>query len=114
MIVQKLNSKVDGPFELACKYFNVLSILNDLHLVKRDVQLLAYSIEKEATVSEVKKEFVKEFKTSMATVGNIISKLYALKILVKDKRVVTINPVLLFDFKEDLGMVITFKNNNGD
>ena len=73
MTVQKLNTKIEGPYELAYKYFSILSVLNDLGLVQRDLQLLAYSIEQSSLVSEVKKDFVKKYGTSMATVGNIIS-----------------------------------------
>lgn len=117
MIVQKINSKVGGgSFELAYKYFSILSTLNNMNLVKRDMQLIAYSISKDKPINEIKKEFVVEYKSSMATVGNIISKLYSRKVLVKNRREVTVNPALLIDFNQDLGLAINFKHisSNGD
>lgn len=119
MIVQKINVQIADSYELAYKYFHILSVVNDfkykgkpMELVKRDCQLLAYAISENKDVSEVKAEFVKKFGTSMATVGNIISKLYKLNILKKNKRVVSINPVLLFDFTKDLGLGLIMKHGN--
>jgi hypothetical protein len=112
MIVQKINTKIDGSFDLAYRYFFILSTVNSLELVKRDVQLLAYAISENKDVSDIKAEFVEKFGTSMATVGNIISKLYKLNILEKHKRVVKINPVFLFDFNKDLALALTFKHGN--
>lgn len=116
MIVQKINTKTENPYDLAFKYFSILSIVNDfeikgepVELVKRDVQLIAYAIDQKKDVSEIKIEFVKKFGTSMATVGNIISKLYKLNVLKKNKRVVSINPKLLFDFEQELALAISFK-----
>ena len=115
MIVQKINTQIDGSFDLAFKYFSILSTINDMEMVKRDIQLIAYSISENKPVSEVKTEFVEKFGSSMATVGNIISKLYKLNILKKNKRVVTVNPKLLFDFNSDLALQIVFKHgDNGD
>lgn len=111
MIVQKINSKVEDAYERAYKYFSILSTLNNLDLVKRDLQLIAYAISQNKDVSEVKEEFVEKFGTSMATIGNIISKLYKRNILKKDRRVVSINPALLFNFEEDLALGITLVNN---
>lgn len=112
MIVQKITTSINDSFNLAFKYFSILSILNDLNLVKRDCQLMAFSIAEGKNVSEVKLEFVKKFGSSLATVGNIISKLYKLNILIKDKKNVKINPVLLIDFNKDLALGIVFKNGN--
>lgn len=114
MTIQKINTKVKGRYELAYKYFFMISTINDLELVKRDVQLLAYSIAENKPVSDVKKDFVKNYNSSMATVGNIISKLYKLNVLKKDKRTITINPAFLFDFSNDLGLGIKFSHVNGD
>lgn len=115
MIVQKINIDVKDAYEMSFKYFSILSILNGMNLVKRDVQLLSYAISQDKPISAVKKEFVKKFGTSMATVNNIISKLYKLNILKKHKRVVKINPILLLDFNSDLMMGISLKHTyHGD
>lgn len=112
MILQKIKKQVESEYQLAYKYFSILSIVNDMELVNRDIQLIAYSISEGKPISELRHEFVKKFGSSMATVGNIISKLYKLSILIKDKRNININPVLLFDFNQDLGLGIEFKHGD--
>mgnify|MGYP003656339613 CR=1 FL=1 len=115
MIVQKINIGVEGTFDMAFKYFAALSVLNGMNLVKRDLQLIAYSIAENKPVSEVKVEFIEKFGSSMATVGNIISKLYKLNILKKNKRVVSIHPVFLpIAFEEDILLAIKLKHTNGN
>jgi len=119
MIVQKINTIITDAEDLAFRYFSILSVVNDfsykgkkMDLVKRDCQLLALAVSTNKDVSEVKEEFVEKFGSSMATVGNIISKLYKLNILKKDKRIVRINPVLLLDFNSDLALQIVMKHGN--
>lgn len=112
MYIQKIKKQIEGDYDLAYKYFSVLSTLNNLDLVKRDLQLIAYAASENKDVSEIKAEFVEKFSSSMATVGNIISKLYKLNVLEKHKRVVKINPALLLDFSKDLALAITFKHGN--
>jgi len=115
MIIQKINNpNIDGAFEMAYKYFSILSVINDMGLVNRDIQLLAYAISQKKVVSEIKKEFAEKFNSSMPTIGNIISKLYRLNVLKKDKRLVSVNPALLIDFKQDLGLQIILKHINDD
>jgi predicted transcriptional regulator len=112
MILQKVKTQVEGSYELAYKYFSIMSIINGWELVKRDVQLISFAISENKDVSEVRDEFVNKFNSSKATVGNIISKLYKRNILKKQRRVVKINPALLFDFNDSLGLGIEFDNGN--
>ena len=112
MIVQKINTNISSSEELAFKYFSILSTINNMEMVKRDVQLISYAISQNKDVSEIKVEFVEKFGSSMATVGNIISKLYKLNVLKKNKRIVSINPKLLFDFESDLALGISFKHGD--
>lgn len=112
MIVQKIENKIVDKYELAYKYFNIIAVLNNINLVKRDVQLLSYAAAQDKPINEVRREFVKKFDTSKATVGNIISKLYKLHILQKNKKEITINPVLLINFDKDLTMNLLFKHVN--
>jgi hypothetical protein len=117
VLVQQINKIPNNTFDLAYKYFSILSVLNELGLVKRDLQLLAYACSQEQNISDVKKVFIKEYNTSLATVGNIISKLYKLKVLRKEKKEVIINPAIVLDFNEDIMLVIKYihnKENNED
>lgn len=112
MTTQRIDTNVNGAYELAYKYFHIISLVNDLELVRRDVQLLAYAIEQNKPINEIKKDFVEKFNSSMPTVGNIISKLYNKEMLVKDKRVITIHPDLLLDFEKSLAIGIMFKHGD--
>lgn len=112
MVVQKINRQIEDSFDLAFKYFTILSTINDLGMVKRDIQLISYAISENKHVSDIKIKFIEKFGTSMATVGNIISKLYHLNVLKKEKRVIKINPLLLFDFECDLALQIIFKHGD--
>ena len=111
MLVQQINKTPKNNFDLAYKYFSILSALNDLGLVKRDLQLLSYAVSLEKDISDIKTDFIKEYDTSLATIGNVISKLYKLRVLVKDKRVVKINPSIGLDFNNDFMLVIKFIHN---
>lgn len=112
MVVQKINKQIEDSFDLAFKYYTILSTINDMGMVKRDIQLISYAISNSKHVSDIKTEFVEKFGTSMATVGNIISKLYRLNVLKKEKRVIKINPLLLFDFEGDLVLQIILKHGD--
>lgn len=112
LIEQKMSFSVEDVFNMAYKYFSILSIMNDLDLVRRDLQLIAYSISQERRIDEVKKDFVKNFSSSMPTVGNIISKLYKKNILVKNKREVSIVPMLLLNFENNLKLDINLQHGN--
>jgi len=111
VLVQQINKTPKNNFDLAYKYFSILSALNDLGLVKRDLQLLSYAVSLEKDISDIKTDFIKEYDTSLATIGNVISKLYKLRVLVKDKRVVKINPAIGLDFNNDFMLVIKFIHN---
>ena len=108
MIVQKIVKEIPDAYTLAFKYFSILSVVNDMNMVKRDVQLLSYAISENALISDIKEDFVEKFNSSMPTVGNIISKLYKLKVLEKKKREVSINKAHLLDFNNDLMLALKF------
>ncbi len=110
-IVQNIQASVKSDFDMAFKYFTIISIINNLHLVKRDLQLLAFSAAEKQSVNLCKKDFCKKFGTSMATVGNIISKLYKCKVLIKDKKTVEINPLLLQNFENNFEIKLNLKHN---
>ena len=114
MIVQKINSQIKDRYEMAYKYFSIMAVLNNINLVKRDLQLLAFSVSMDKSINAIKKDFVEEFGTTLPTIGNIITKLYKLNILKKNKKIVTINPLLKVDFEKDILLAINLKYNNGD
>jgi hypothetical protein len=102
-IVQKLRCKTPTPFVKAERYFQMISVVNNLRLTERDVQFVAFlAVEKEIQ----KKAFCEKYGTSMATVGNIIHKLKKLKILRKENGKLLIYPSLSLNFNNDVALNI--------
>jgi hypothetical protein len=115
MILQKLKYPVNGELQLAEYYFGILSIVNSLELAKREIQLLAFTAVR-GNIGSVtsKKEFVEQYDSSLATVGNIVSKLSKEEkgkrppLLLKENKKVVINKGLALEFEKDLTLEITF------
>jgi len=102
-IVQKLRCRTDSSLIKAERYFQMVSVVNDLRLTERDVQFVAFlAVEKEIQ----KKAFCEKYGTSMATVGNIIHKLKKLKILRKENGKLLIHSSLSLDFNNDITLNI--------
>jgi hypothetical protein len=75
MIVQKLGV-TKNEFLIAEKYYGILSVINDLKLTEREIQLVAFTaIKGNISNANVREEFCKKYNTSSATINNIISKL---------------------------------------
>lgn len=112
MILQKLVKGVDNEYERAEQYYSILSSINRLNLTEREIQLIAYTaIKGNITYANVREEFCKKYKTSGATINNIISKLKKLKIFIKEEGKVKVNPVIVLDFKKPIVLQLTISNN---
>lgn len=113
MILQKLKYPIESPLQMAENYFSVISVLNNLKLARREIQLLAFTAVRGNIASETsKRDFVKQYGSSLATVGNIMSKLSKSKLLVKKDRVISVNKALMLDFDEDIVLGITLEYVN--
>lgn len=101
VVVQKIQKKFDKPMDIAVKYYTLLSVLNDLKLTEREIQLLAHTAIK-GTISTVpsKEEFIKNYATSKATINNLISSLSKRKLLVKRDKKLRVNPQINLDFTQ--------------
>ena len=111
MILQKILINVNTPLEIAEKYFAIMSVVNDLELAKREVQLVAFTAVKGNIHSErSKEEFVRHYNSSLATVGNIISKLSKNSLLKKGKKEVYVNKALLQEFDKGVRLDLTLQN----
>jgi DNA-binding MarR family transcriptional regulator len=85
--------------ELAVTYYSIISLLNSLKLRKREVQLLAFiAVRGSITNPAAREDFCSTFKTTKATVGNIISRLTKKKLLIKDGNKIKVNQVLSLNF----------------
>ena len=103
VIVQKLKKQVDTDVELAQKYYSILSVINNLNLTEREIQLVSFTaIKGNITYANVREEFCKTYNSTSPSINNIISKLKKVGIFIKENGKVKINPVIVLDFKNDL------------
>lgn len=111
MIVQKLNSPVKEPLQLAEKYYGIISAINGLGLTTREIQLVSFAaVRGNMSYTNIREDFCEMYETSSPTINNIISKLKKKNILVKDKGKIKVHPVIALDFKSDVKLEILFKN----
>lgn len=107
MILQVLKKDVKGQYEMAEKYYGLLSVVNDLGLTPREIQLVSFTaIKGNITNFNVKDEFCKKYKTTVPTINNIVSKLKKQYIFLKEEGKVFVNPLIVIDFKKDIKLDI--------
>jgi hypothetical protein len=99
---QKIKKTFAKPIDIATKYYSLLSLLNDLYLTDREIQLIAH-IAIKGTISTVpsKEEFIKTYKTSKDTLNNLVSKLSRRGFLIKKNKMIRLHPALVIDFTSD-------------
>lgn len=111
-IVQKLRIAED-TFSQAEKYYAILSVINNLKLTQREVQLISFTALKgNMSYKHIREEFCTKYKTTSATINNMISKLKKLNILVKDKAKIKVNPVIILPFGQ-AEITLEIRLNNG-
>jgi len=109
MIVQRLKKEVDNEYRKAEKYYSILSVVNNLKLTEREVQLISYtSIKGNITYANVREEFCKTYSSTSASINNMISKLKKVGIFIKEEGKVKINPIIVMDFNKDITLEISF------
>ena len=110
-IVQRLKKTVSSSYTVAEKYYSVLSAINNLKLTEREIQLIAFAaIKGNISYANVREEFCERYKSSAATINNIISKLKKQGVFVKDGTKVKVNPVIILDFEKTIVLQITISN----
>lgn len=76
MIVQRLKKELKNDTGVSYRYYSVLSALNDLMLTTREVQLMSFiAVSGSISVPSNRDKFCKTYKTTGATVNNMVSKL---------------------------------------
>ena len=107
IVIQKLKKEVDTDLQLAEKYYNILSAINNLNLTEREIQLIAFTaIKGNITYANVREEFCKTYNSTSPSINNIISKLKKIGIFIKENGKVKVNPIIVIDFTKDLTLDI--------
>ena len=111
IVIQKIRKKYPTPIEVGIKYYSILSILNNLKLTEREVQLLAFTASR-GTISSggAKESFYQMFGSTKASLGNIIGSMMKRGYLVKIENRTTVNPVLLLNFDNPIILQISMSN----
>lgn len=102
-IVKTIKKEFPDKLTAGIAWFKFITIINNIKLQPREVQLLAY-INYRGTISSssAKEEFCSLFDSSNATISNLVGDLAKKKILVKEKGKTKIHPSLRVDFSNDL------------
>jgi Fic family protein len=103
VIVQKLRKAEGDAFDVAQRYYTIISAINDLKLTERELQLTAFTAVKgNISYSNNREEFCKKYKSSAPTINNMISKLKKIGVLVKDGSKVKVNPMITLNFENNI------------
>lgn len=114
IIVQKLRKIVPSDIDKAIKYYSILSVLNNLDLTHKQVELLAFtSVRGTITSLSARREFVEIFDSSLASLENIKMKLKRMGWLVEVDRRYHVNPKASLDFSKDIMLQINLISDNG-
>jgi hypothetical protein len=111
MIVQKIKTTDQDILIVAQKYYGIISVINNLKLTEREIQLVAFTAVKgNITYGNVREEFCTKYNTTTSTINNIISKLKKIGLFIKEQGMVRINPVIVLDFKKNITLEIKLEN----
>jgi hypothetical protein len=115
MIVQQLEKGCKDNIQVAERYYNILSAINNLCLTDREIQLVAFTaVRGSITYTSVREEFCTKYGSSFPTINNIVAKLKKSKIFVKSGKYIVVNPMIALDFSKPLMLQITLTiNENG-
>lgn len=95
--ISKITKKEPDSLSVAIRYYSVLSAIGDLHLTEREIQLIAFTAIK-GKLSSNRNEFCNMYKSSSATINNMVSKLKKKNLLIKDSGKIKVNPKLMVNF----------------
>ena len=110
MIIQRLNKEL-GALDKAIVYYQIISVVNNLNLSKREIEVMAYT-NKRGTISSAtaKQQFISIFGSTVSTINNIITKLRKMGLLVKINRKTVVNPKINLDFNKEVTIAITLNS----
>jgi hypothetical protein len=103
IVVSKIGKKEESPLSLAIRYYSLLSVIGDMGLTQREIQLIGFTaIKGNISYSNNRQEFCTLYNTSSPTVNNTISKLKKRGLLVKDGDKIKVAPKILVNFNNKI------------
>lgn len=113
-VFQQIQKKYKTDLEIAQKYYSIIFYLNNIHVTKTELNLVAYvAIHGTISTPSVRESFQKEYDLPINSVYNIVAKLQRNKLLIKDKdNKIRVNPQILPDFsKEEVLLAIKIQKD---
>ncbi len=113
VIVQKLQKKLPSNIEKAIRYYSILSIVDDINLTRKQVELLAFtSVRGTITSPSARREFVEMFDSSLQSLQNIKNQLKKKGWLIEVDKKHRVNPRVNLDFSKDIFLQINLLTND--
>lgn len=114
IVVQQL-VKSYPLLQKAVVYYSLVAAFNQLNLTKREIQLLAFT-NRRGNIAAItaKQQFVTLFDSSIATINNMISRLSARNLLVKQHGKIIVNPLLNLDLQKPLVLHLTLSTASSE
>lgn len=111
MNIQKLAKTNADPYAVAHKYFQIISVLNDLELAHGEIQLVAFAaVRGNIHDPDHREDYCKKYDTTLATINNIVWRLKKKFVIIKQKKSLIVNPQLtLIKFNEPLDLRISLE-----
>jgi biotin operon repressor len=107
IIVQKLRKQGEDILVRAYRYYSILSVVNDLRLTEREIQLLGFTAVKgNISYKYIRDEFCEKYNSSAPTINNMISKLKRMGVLVKEGSKIKVAPVISLNFENNITLEI--------
>lgn len=97
---QRIQKSYRTEFDIAKCYYTIIFGLNDLHVTKNELNLVAFSaVMGTISTPPIRKQFCEDFDVPAGSVYNMVAKLQKQEILRKDKdNKIRVNPIILPDF----------------
>jgi len=106
-ILQKLRRVEVDDYQMAERYYTILSAINNLKLTQRELQLIAFTaIRGNISYANIRKDFCEKYGTTNPSINNIISRLKKLGVLIKDGSKVKVNSQILLNFENDITLEV--------
>lgn len=115
MTVQKLRPTIDSEFEVAKRYYKVVSTLNGIDLKNLELNLLAWIAVKGSISNTNNRDvFCQTFDSTKSSVYNVVNKLTKRGFLYKIDNKIKIIPSISLNFKETVVIKITLDAETGE
>ena len=100
---------------VAFKYYSIISIISDLQLTNKQIQMLAFTcVRGTITPPSARTEFIEMFHTTRDSMENIKSQLIKKKLIIKMEEMYRVDPLIAPDFSSGIFLKIFLNHKQTD